>query len=170
MVVEPKIGPVSVRGLQSKDAEPVIALDARITGRRREGYLRPKLEEAIAQSGIRVSLAAEIDGRLVGFLLAKVWHGEFGGLEPVAVLDTIGVHPDWRGKKVAAALFDQLAQNLSGLGIRCLRTEVAWRDQSLLSFFQHEGFAPAARFVLEMDPTSSEARARREARVESAEA
>jgi len=38
-----------------------------------------------------VSLAAEIEGLLVGFLLARVYYGEFGTLEPAAVMDTIGV-------------------------------------------------------------------------------
>src|SRR5690242_10959533 len=92
---------VVARRLEARDVEAVIALDARVTGRRREGYLRPKIREALAESGIQASLAAEVDGRLAGFLLAKVYYGEFGRTEPVAVLDTIGVHPDRRAKGVA---------------------------------------------------------------------
>lgn len=168
MTATPQMTPstpsVTVRGLTPADADAAIALDAKITGRKRDMYLRPKIDEAVSRGGIRVSLAAEADRHLVGFLLAKVWYGEFGALEPVAVLDTVGVHPDFRGQGVGAALLDQLRTNLGALGIRCLRTEVAWNDQGLLTFFAHEGFTPAARLVLETDPDSPSARERRERR------
>ena len=165
MVTSPNLGPTVVRNMTAADIEAVIALDARITGRRRERYLKPKLHDALEKAGIRVSLVAEVGGRFVGFLLAKVWYGEFGELEPVAVLDTVGVHPDLRGKGVGTELLDQLRMNLAALGIRALRTEVAWNDVKLLSFFHHEGFAPAARLVLETDPDSPAARQRREHRI-----
>jgi GNAT superfamily N-acetyltransferase len=154
----------AIRSLEARDAEAAIAIDARITGRRRDRYLGPKIEEALARGGIRSSLAAEVDGAFVGFLLAKVAYGEFGALEPVAVLDTLGVHPDFRGRGVGAALLDQLRSNLAALGIRRLRTEVAWDDPTLLSFFHHEGFVPAPRLVLEADPDAADARARRDLR------
>lgn len=157
---------VVVRALGPADEEAVINLDARVVGRSREGYLRPKLREAWAPGGIQVSLAAEIDGSLVGFLLAKVWYGEFGALDPVAVLDTIGVRSEVRGKGVGAALLDQLRRNLAALNIHCLRTEVSWRNPELLTFFHHEGFEPAPRLVLETDPASPAARELRERRAE----
>lgn len=157
---------VEVRGLAPEDEEAVIALDAKVVGRSREGYLRPKLREARAPGGIQVSLAAEVGGSLAGFLLAKVWYGEFGELDPVAVLDTIGVRSEYRGHGVGAALLDQLRRNLAALHIHCLRTEVSWRNPELLTFFHHEGFEPAARLVLETDPASRAARERRERRME----
>lgn len=163
---EPSDPPTLVRSLLPTDTDAVVALDARIVGRRREGYLVPKLREAAEADGaIRASLVAEVDGRLAGFLLAKVWYGEFGELDPVAVLDTIGVDPRRRGRGVATALLDQLRTNLAALDIRTLRTEVAWRNPELLTFFHREGFVPAPRFCLEADPASPDVRARREARV-----
>lgn len=153
-----------VRRLEAKDVEPAIAIDAKVTGRRRDGYLGPKLKEALSPSGIQVSLAVEIDGRLAGFLLAKVFYGEFGRTEPAAVLDTIGVHPDFASRGVAAALLDQLRVNLRGLSISRLETEVAWDSQSLLSFFHHEGFKPAPRLCLALDLLSPAERERQERR------
>jgi len=79
---------VVVRGLRPGDLEAVIAVDAAHVGRPREEYFRVKLQQNLAETGIKVSLAAEIDGRLCGFLLARVYYGEFGVTEPVAVLDT----------------------------------------------------------------------------------
>lgn len=141
---------VRVRRLQPDDLKAVTELDAKITGRRREEYFRRKLDQALRDTGIEISLAAELDGVFTGFLLARVYYGEFGSAERVAMLDTLGVHPDFRGRGVGRSLLDQLRTNLLGLGIHGLQTEVSWEDQALLSFFHHEGFQPAPRLCLDL--------------------
>jgi len=140
-----------VRNLRPSDLDAVVDLDARNVGRRRDEYFRVKLQQNLAETGIKVSLAAEVDGVFAGFLLARVYYGEFGRTEAVAVLDTIGVHPDFRGGGVGAALLHQLRTNLVGLGVPYLQTEVTWDDQPLLGFFHHEGFRPAPRLCLDLD-------------------
>ena len=142
---------VYVRRLRPADLEAVISLDARVIGRRRDEYFKIKLQQALAETGIEVSLAAEVDGLFCGFLLARVFYGEFGSTEPVAVLDTIGVHPDFRRQGIGRALIDQLRKNLKALGILRLQTEVSWDDQPLLGFFHEEGFHPAPRYCLDLD-------------------
>ena len=141
---------VVVRGLVPEDLESVVTIDARSTGRRREAYFGTKLRQNLLETGIKVSLAAECRGTFAGFLLARVYYGEFGTLEPVAVLDTIGVHPTLRGKGVGGALLEQLLVNLRGLGVGTLRTEVAWEDALLLGFFHRAGFRPAPRLCLDL--------------------
>jgi ribosomal protein S18 acetylase RimI-like enzyme len=142
---------VFIRNLRPRDLESVTALDAKITGRRREEYFRIKLKQALADTGIMVSLAAEIDDSFVGFLLARVYYGEFGAMEQVAVLDTMGVHPDFQGRGVGTALLGQLRTNLLGLGIPQLQTEVSWDNPPLLAFFNRQGFEPAPRFCLDLN-------------------
>jgi ribosomal protein S18 acetylase RimI-like enzyme len=142
---------VFVRRLRPDDLEAVIALDARNTGRRRDEYFKLKLAQALSDTGIVLSLAAEADSMFAGFLLARVFYGEFGSTEQVAMLDTLGVHPARRGQGVGDALLRQLRTNLLGLGIRNLQTEVSWDDQELLAFFHHEGFRPASRLCLDLD-------------------
>ena len=141
---------IAVRGLRPEDFEAVVSVDAKNVGRRREEFFRIKLQENLAATGIRVSLAAERDGIFVGFLLARVLYGEFGRTEPAAVLDTLAVHPDFHGRGVGSALLAQLARNLRGLRVASIQTEVAWEDQSLMSFFHREGFRPAPRFALDL--------------------
>jgi ribosomal protein S18 acetylase RimI-like enzyme len=142
---------IVVRGLKPHDLEPVIALDARNTGKRREEYFRLKLQQNLAETGVKVSLAAEVDGFFCGFLLARVYYGEFGTPEPVAVLDTLDVHPDYRRRGVGTALVTQLRTNLDGLRVSRLRTEVSWDDPELLVFFHGQGFRPADRLCLDLD-------------------
>lgn len=140
-----------VRRLRPADLDRVIALDALVTGRERRGYFVHKLEENLLDTSVQVSLGSEMDGILVGFLLARVWTGEFGVTDPVAVLDTIGVQPAFQQHGVGDALLDQLATNLRGLNVSTLRTEVAWDQFALLRFFHHHGFKPAARVCLDLD-------------------
>jgi ribosomal protein S18 acetylase RimI-like enzyme len=157
-----ELEPVVVRRLRPSDLEAVTAVDARIVGRRRDEYFKVKLAMARSETGIEVSLAAELDGMFTGFLIARVFYGEFGRMEPVAVLEVMGVHPDFRGRGVGHALVRQLTTNLLGLGVGRIATEVAWEDQSMLAFFHREGFAPAPRLCLDLD--CREARRRDEER------
>lgn len=141
---------IVVRGLKPDDLEAVIGLDARNVGRRREEFFKVKLQQNLAETGIKVSLAAETDGLFVGFLLARVFYGEFGTMEPVAVLDTVDVHPDFQRQGVGTALLRQLRVNLRGLGVDRLQTEIGWDDQRLMAFFHREGFRPAPRYCLDL--------------------
>lgn len=150
-IEEAERGAVVVRRLRPSDLERVIALDAKVVGRRRDEYFRVKLDMAMKETGIEVSLAAELDGIFVGFLIARVFYGEFGQLEPSAVLEVLNVHPDFRGRGVGHALVRQLRTNVLGVGVKTLRTEVDWSDLALMGFFQREGFVPAPRLCLDLD-------------------
>lgn len=152
---------VTVRRLRPQDLEAVIALDARSIGRRRDEYFKLKLKQALSDTGMEVSLAAEVDGVFAGFVLARVYYGEFGMMEPTAVLDTLGVRPELRGRHVGAALISQLGTNLLGLGIPRLQTEVAWDNLDLIAFFHHEGFRPAERLCLDLDLAAARIRVER---------
>jgi GNAT superfamily N-acetyltransferase len=142
---------VLVRNLRPDDGEALVGIDAASVGRRRDRFLALKMKQAFADTGIVISLVAELDDHVVGFVLARVYYGEFGVVEPAAVLDVLGVHPDYRGRRVASALIDQLRTNLLGLGIPMLQTEVQWGNTELTGFFQHEGFKLAPRVCLDLD-------------------
>jgi GNAT superfamily N-acetyltransferase len=159
--LDPLVSDVVVRNLRPSDLEAVILLDAKNVGRRRDEFFKLKLKQALSDTGVTVSLAAELQGAFVGFLLARVFYGEFGVTERVAVLDVIDVHPDFRGHHVAASLLAQLRTNLLGLGIFTLRTEVGWDSHELLAFFRHEGFVIAQRVCLDLDLQAARARAER---------
>jgi len=142
---------VVVRRLQPQDLDRVAGLDQKIVGRNRREFFQVKLAQNLKETGIKVSLAAEIDGLFVGFLLARVYYGEFGRLEPAAVLESLGVDPGFQHRGVGQAMLLQLQVDLSGLGVERLSTEVAWEDQPLLAFFHHAGFTLAPRLCLELE-------------------
>lgn len=140
---------VIVRNLRPADLDRVTRIDELITGRSRRAYFEKKVEEAIALADIRISLGAEVDDHLVGFLLARLYYGEFGLPEPSAIIDTVGVDPEYRGRSVGTALFEQLSTNLRALGIEKIQTHVDWEYQPLIGFLAAKGFAPAPFLTLE---------------------
>lgn len=150
----PDFGPLArdripVRAMKQGDLAALIAIDRRITGRDRSDYFERKLEEALHESDVRVSLVAEQGGAVVGFIMALVDFGEFGRFEPTAVMDTIGVDPDWHDRGVGRALLSQLLVNLGTLRVERICTEIAWRDRDLLGFLDHCGFLPAQQLCFE---------------------
>jgi ribosomal protein S18 acetylase RimI-like enzyme len=150
----PDYGPLArdrfpVRSVVQGDLAALIAIDRRITGRDRSAYYERKLAEALHESDVRVSLVAEQDGRPVGFIMARVDFGEFGRMEPTAVMDTIGVDPDYRGQGIGRALLSQLLVNLGTLRVERVRTEIDWRGRELLAFLDGCGFRPAQRLCLD---------------------
>ena len=147
-----------VRLMNEHDLEAIVAIDAASSGRRRPRYFELMLERAVKQAALQVSLAAEVDGRVVGFAIVSLYYGEYGVSEPTASLDAISVDPANRGQHVGKALLRQLRLNLSALRVTTLRTEVSWDNFDLLAFFKKEGFSPARRLCLEcaLDPTRLE--------------
>ena len=132
-----------VSAMATGDLADIVRIDRRITLRDRSAYMQHKLSEAMIDSAIRVSLTARVDRIIAGFLMARVDLGDFGRTEPVAVLDTIGVDPDYRHRGVGHALLSQLFINLGGLRIERVETSVEPRDFALLGFLYDVGFAPS---------------------------
>lgn len=140
---------VAVRDLRDSDVAALVKIDKASTGRARREYYESKTKAAVAEQKLRTSLVAELDGHVVGFLLARVYYGEFGHAEPVAVIDSVGVDPAYRGKNVGQALMRQLLMNLGALHVERVETMVDWTQLDLLAFLAKSGFRPAARLCLE---------------------
>ena len=146
----------AVRTMRQEDLEAVVEIDQAATGRRRTEYFNRMLERALGAGGLQISLVAETDRKVVGYVVGTVFYGEFGIAEPVATIDAIGVDAQSRGQNVGSALMRQLKTNLGALGVSGLRSEVSWDNFDLLAFFRKQGFAPARRLCLErpLDPTA----------------
>jgi ribosomal protein S18 acetylase RimI-like enzyme len=140
---------VTVRELNPGDLEAVVRVDNRVSGRPRREYFQKKIAEATRETGIRISLLAEVDGCVAGFLLGRLYYGEFGLPEPTAIVDSIGVDPDFKGRHVGSALLKQLEANMRAIGIECIQTQVEWRQTGLLGFLGAAGFSPIPTLTLE---------------------
>jgi GNAT superfamily N-acetyltransferase len=136
-----------IRSLAPGNLAGIVRIDRRIVGRDRSAYIARLVDEALRDSAIRVSLAAHRDGTVAGFVMAKMDFGDFGRAEPVAVIDTIGVDPDFAGAGIGTALLSQLFVNLEALHVERVETLVAWGNFALLRFFHAAGFGPSPRLA-----------------------
>ncbi|HMO48390.1 MAG TPA: GNAT family N-acetyltransferase [Rubrivivax sp.] len=134
-----------VRSMTPDDLDAIVRIDHTITGRDRREYMAARLAEAMDDTSVRVSLSARCDGTVVGSLMARADLGDFGRPEPVAVLDTIGVDPDYARRGVGRALVSQLFANLGALRVERVETIVPLRDLRLLGFLDALGFEPGER-------------------------
>lgn len=140
---------IVVRTLKPSDLEDIIRIDAHNFGAQRRDYYRLKLELAMADTSVRMSLGAELDGMLVGFLFGSVFYGDYGMPEPLATLDTLGVDTDFARRGVATALWDQFVSNVKALRIDRVRTQVPWSNWQLMTFFQKTGFSPGSHICID---------------------
>ncbi|MBI5275760.1 MAG: GNAT family N-acetyltransferase [Burkholderiales bacterium] len=136
---------VEIRTLLPSDMAEILRIDHAVTGRDRDAYIRALLVETTEASRTRVSLVGRLDQAIVGFVMARADIGDYGRTEPVAVLDTIGVDPDYAGSGIGSALLGQLAANVLQLQVERLETVVKVSDLELLGFFQAVGFGATQR-------------------------
>ncbi len=104
-----------IRSLTRQDLDPIVRIDQKITGLNHRDFFQRKFQEVLFESGVRISLVAEIDGMVVGFMMARVDFGEFGRTASEAVIDMLGVAEAFRSQLVGHALLSQLLANLASL-------------------------------------------------------
>ncbi|MBA4391466.1 MAG: N-acetyltransferase [Syntrophus sp. (in: bacteria)] len=129
---------VSLKPLTIKDLNAVVAIDYALLGKKRSAYWANKLEQA-STSGIP-SLAAEADGKLIGFILGKASGWEYAIPENIGWIDTIGVVKEWQEKGVSQLLFKEMYSMFKKVGVDTIYVFVEWRKWDLMKFFESMGF------------------------------
>ena len=140
---------ISVRVMRYEDLEDMIEIDTRVLGRTRPEYWQMKVE--LVEKRSMASLVAEVDGRVVGFVLGDASGWEYGVPESIGIIDTIGVLPEYQKKGVARALMNEMTANLKKVGVEKIYTMVDWRSWDLLKFFNSLGFRKGEMINLELD-------------------
>ena len=140
---------VVVRPLELPDVDAIVAIDEKLSGQTRKDYWGRRLEIASLRPPW-MSIVAETDGRLVGFLFGWIGESEFGIPESTGWVDLIGVDPPYRGRGVAHALLDRFVQ--SGRELRALArvaTLIDLGQVDIREFFLRQGFQPGRMVQLE---------------------
>ncbi|GAB4439534.1 MAG: hypothetical protein OHK0040_11060 [bacterium] len=140
-----------IRPLKKDDLDELVIIDTEITGKKRESYYRRKFVEIFDSGRLSVSLVAEVDDRVVGFLLGQVYEGEYGIPENTAYLDTIGILPKYSKVGVGTRLLEQFVANMRACNVSKIYTLVNFSDTKLIKFFGSHGFSPSKRINLELE-------------------
>ena len=138
-----------IRPLGKEDLEAIVRIDEKVLGENRRDYWERKLASINSESS-QASLVAEIEGKVVGFILGDVSGWEFGVPETIAWIDTIGIDPAYQKKGLATALARELIKILRSTGVKTIYTLVRWSDWDLLQFFHAMGFTRGDMINLEL--------------------
>lgn len=136
------------RPLTPADLDRLVAIDKAYVGHNRRRFFERRFVAAKAQPNDYLLIGIDTGGQLRGFGIAHIHRGEFGQEDAVAVLDALGVDPDYRERGLGHNLVRELIEQAKRLGARSIQSEADWRDHHLLNFFDQAGFELAPRVTL----------------------
>ena len=138
-----------IRPLDELDIGSIVKIDERITG-----IYRPEVWEQRAGYYLRrdpdASQVAEVDGKVVGFMLGELRAGEFGLEEPSGWIERFGIDPDQRGKDLGKQMFGAMCRHFKERGAVMIRTLVDRKETGVTGFLDALGFKPSPLQALEI--------------------
>ena len=140
---------MKIRPLKKKDIETIVEIDEKVLGENRRDYWERKFS-LMNDKVTKISLVAEMEGKVVGFILGDVSGWEFGVPDTIGWIDTIGIDPVYQKRGLATALANEVIKNLKAIGVRAVYTLVSWSDWDLLQFFHAMGFTRGDMINLEL--------------------
>ena len=139
---------VRIRPVTELDIEAICRIDERITGKYRPDVWEDRVVYFIRRDPDS-SQVAEVDGKVVGFMLGEVRGGEFGMEEPTGWLEFFGVDPSARERGIGRGLTDALLAGFKKRGAHVARTMVRTQDAEIANFVAAMGFTAAPVSALE---------------------
>ncbi len=140
----------AIRNMAPSDLDRIIEIDIKVLEKPRPEYWEMKLELVEKRAQIS-ALVAELDDKVVGFIIGGVSRWEYGVPENIGWIDTIGIDPDYQRKGIANILFMEMAKDLKKEGVDTITTFVKRRDPVLINFFNSVGFQKGDMINLELD-------------------
>ncbi|MBW1781476.1 MAG: GNAT family N-acetyltransferase [Deltaproteobacteria bacterium] len=144
-------GTIKIRLMEVYDFNDVVRIDQKVFKSSRSDYYRLKFETLVqSPDHLPTSLVAENeDGTVVGFVMGKLYIGEYGISEEKAALDTIGVDPDYQHMGIGQQLINEFIDHLRSLHVQKVNTLVDGNDSELMHFFGANRFIPSKTINLE---------------------
>ena len=127
-----------IRKIKPEDAPEITAIQSSITKTSPGIDFRYIIEEQVRKNG-DVSFSAELNGKVVGFMISYVVFGGFG-LQKSAWIAALGVDPKYMSQGIGRLLAEKLLAVYREKGIDYIVTTVCWVSVDLLSFFKTLGF------------------------------
>ena len=137
---------LTIRPLTIGDLDAIVEIDRKVLGKARRDFWEKKIEVPNPRYPLS-GLIAEIEGKVIGFILGEVSGWEFGIPDTVGWISTIGVDPDYQHKGIARKLSQEFVKNLKAIGVGVVYTLVNWSDWDLLKFFRAMGFTRGGEMI-----------------------
>ena len=129
-----------LRPMTLGDLDAIVEIDSKVLGKPRPDYWKKKIELPNLRYPFSC-LVAELEGKVIGFIVGEVSGWEFGIPDTIGWISTIGVDPEYQNRGVARRLSQEFIKNLRAIGVTIVYTLVNWSDWDLLKFFHAMGFS-----------------------------
>jgi len=127
-----------IRNLKVSDSEDISRIQESITKEPSTIDYHKIVQEEVKKDN-SVNVVAELDDRVVGFIITYLLHGGFG-LEKSAWIGLFGVEPKYMGSGIGKRMAKQVFDELTKMNIKNVFTSVKWDSFDILSFFKSLGF------------------------------
>jgi len=129
---------ILIRKLKSEDAGEISKIYLSITKTTSAANFR-RIVAKQAQRDEDASFVAELNGKVVGYLISYTLIGGFG-IAKSAWVANLGVNPKFMGQGIGEKMAKEIFKYYRNKGIKYIYTSVKWDSTDLLSFFKTLGF------------------------------
>ena len=129
---------IRIRELKAIDVGDIADIYASIVRKPVDKDFKALIEKH-AHSENDICFVAELDGRVIGFMISYILTFGFG-IEKSAWIATLGVDPEYMGQGIGDRLAREIFKLYKRMGINRVYTSVRWDSTDLLSFFKTLGF------------------------------
>lgn len=134
---------VNVRLLNKDDIPEILKIGKKIMVQSPQSatdYLKETVCQSIEKGDPLLNLGAEIDNKLVGFIIGEIRLWEFGRGEKTGWIKIIFVDPEYQARGIGKKLFQKFIEHLRRYKVNRVRTMVDWYSGQLLAYFKSLGF------------------------------
>ncbi len=129
---------LKIRKIKPEDAKELERIQSQITKSTLKTDFHHIIQERLKKNE-DVSLVAEINGRVVGYMICYLIYAGFG-MDKSAWIVTFGIDPKFMGQGIGKKLAQEVFKIYKKMGIKNIYTSVRWDSVDLLSFFKTLGF------------------------------
>jgi ribosomal protein S18 acetylase RimI-like enzyme len=129
---------IIVRHLARSDIDTILELDKKI-GKGRSSITYRDLISMDPGGLLDFSFIAELEGKAVGFMLARIQYVYIPFTE-VCLIHGVGVDPDYHGHHIGSRLINELLGHCQAEDINTVRALVDQNNNNLRSFIESLGF------------------------------
>jgi ribosomal protein S18 acetylase RimI-like enzyme len=146
---ENKMAQIKIRTMKTEDIDEVANIQEAITKKRVTKNWRKVVERYLSRNP-ETCLAAEVRGKVIGFILGDIKDWGFG-VERSGWIEVIGVNPRDMGKGIGRKLGLALLKYFKKKKVKRVFTAVQWDSGDLLAFFKSISFTRSDFINLELE-------------------
>lgn len=140
---------IKIRLMEDEDLMAVVRIDERVLKVSRLEYYEQKFE-LLFKSGeyLPTSFVAQDENEtIVGFIMGKLYIGEYGISREGAAVDAVGVDPDYQRQGIGEKLMNEFVYHLGQLGVKKINTLVDKNDTRMMLYFDANQFSPSRDII-----------------------